>query len=232
METATQSREPLVKLTQVSRVFETKSETVTALSEISLEIARGERIALLGRSGSGKSTLLNLLAGLDRPTSGQIEVDGKAISEFDSDQMASYRSQDIGIVFQAFNLISTKSAVENVELPFVFAGEDRRIRREKAKQALTLVGLADRLNHKPGELSGGEQQRVAVARSLVNQPSLILADEPTGNLDSATATEIMHQIATYADANLTTVVLVTHDERLADGFSHRMMRLHDGRLGP
>lgn len=221
---------PLVQLMKVSRHYKTKSGIVSALSDVTLSIERGERIALLGRSGSGKSTLLNLLGGLDRPTSGSIVVNSQSIGELKRDQMAAYRLSSVGIVFQAFNLIPTKTAVQNVELPFVFDGQSRSSRRRRSLEALEGVGLKERATHRPSEMSGGEQQRVAVARALVNKPSLLLADEPTGNLDSATAVEIMKRIVEHSNEHQTAVVLVTHDEELASQFADRIIRMSDGRL--
>ncbi|MCL4109067.1 UNVERIFIED_CONTAM: hypothetical protein GTU68_032190 [Idotea baltica] len=208
-----------VELADVSRVYKTRSDTVAALADFSVSIKKGERVALLGRSGSGKSTLLNLLGGLDRPTSGTIHVDQQELSAFNSE-----------MIFQAFNLIPTRTAVQNVEMPFIFSGVARSKRREKAMAMLESVGLKDRANHRPTEMSGGEQQRVAVARALANKPSLLLADEPTGNLDSTTAAEVVRTLIEYSDTNHTTVVLVTHDEDLASTFAHRTLRLFDGRL--
>lgn len=221
---------PHIRLKNVSRIYETKSERVVALKDVSLQIDKGERIALLGRSGSGKSTLLNLLGGLDRVSSGSILVDDKDLADLDSDGLAQYRLGSVGIVFQAFNLIRTKTALQNIEVPFALARKPRSERRDKAIEALKSVGLEDRSSHQPSELSGGEQQRVAVARALVNQPALLLADEPTGNLDSGTAADIMQMLADYSDKHQTTVVLVTHDEELATSFANRTLRLRDGQL--
>ena len=219
-----------VRLEKVSRVYQSGSDRVVALDDVSLEIAQGERIALLGKSGSGKSTLLGLLGGLDRATSGTIHVDGNDLATLDSDGLAGYRLRSVGMVFQAFNLIRSKTAVQNVEVPFVLAGRDVAGRRAAAVQALESVGLKERANHRPTELSGSEQQRVAIARALVNAPSLILADEPTGNLDSTTAGEVIELLSRYSEENQTTVVLVTHDEELATSFANRTLRLRDGQL--
>lgn len=223
-------RSPFVELTDVTRTYKTKYDSVTALSNINLSIKAGERLALLGRSGSGKSTLLNLLGGLDKPTSGVVLVGRHELNCMDSDEMADYRLNSVGMIFQAFNLIVTKTALQNVEMPFIFAAQQRSARRKKAREALELVGLKNRARHRPTQLSGGEQQRVAIARALANKPSLLLADEPTGNLDSGTASEIIQQLTEFSDANNTTVVLVTHDEELASVFAHRTLRLHDGEL--
>jgi ABC-type lipoprotein export system ATPase subunit len=221
-----------VCLENISRVYKSKhlSDNVTALDNVSLTMEPGERLALLGKSGSGKSTLLNLLGGLDRPTSGTIVVDDQEISALDSSQMASYRQRTVGMIFQAFNLITTKSAVKNVEMPFVFAGVSPALRRKKAIAALESVGLGERIKHRPTQLSGGEQQRVAIARAIANEPKLLLADEPTGNLDSATAQEIMQQLKAYSDEKCAAIILVTHDEELAHNFAHRIVRLRDGNI--
>lgn len=219
-----------IRLENVSRVYRDKSADVTALNDVSLELSKGERVSLLGRSGSGKSTLLSLLGGLDRPTTGTIHVGESELGSLSPDQLAAYRLESVGIVFQAFNLISTKTAVQNVETPLVLGKRPPAERHETAIQALDAVGLADRVNHLPAELSGGEQQRVAIARALVNKPELILADEPTGNLDSTTAAEVMRLLSRYSEENQTTVVLVTHDEELATSFANRMLRLRDGQL--
>lgn len=223
----------IVQLKNVSRVYQSRyslADEVKALDNVSLTLKAGERLALLGKSGSGKSTLLNLLGGLDRPSSGSIVVDQQAVTELARSQMATYRQQTVGMIFQAFNLISTKTALKNVEMPFVFAGVNPEQRREKAKAALESVGLGDRLNHRPTQLSGGEQQRVAIARAVANKPKLLLADEPTGNLDSATAQSIVELITTFSEDCQAAVILVTHDEELAQDFSHRVVRLRDGRL--
>eukprot|EP00913_Durusdinium_trenchii_P008984 g8450.t1 len=190
----------------------------------------GERVALLGKSGSGKSTLMNLLGGLDRPTSGNIEVDGNTLHRLTAKHLARYRMQTVGMIFQSFNLIASQSALQNVELPLVFAGELPAARRKKAEQALDRVGLAERVHHRPTELSGGEQQRVAIARALVNNPNVLLADEPTGNLDSDTTAEILNLLNEHVRAHGTTLVMVTHDEESAHSTTDRVLRMHDGRL--
>lgn len=220
-----------VELTGVSRIFKAKHSTaneVVALRNVNLEIQSGERLALLGKSGSGKSTLLNLLGGLDRPTSGSIHVDQQDVTGLNSEELANYRLKSVGMIFQAFNLIPTKTAIQNVEMPFVFAGEGRTQRKAKAKESLMAVGLAERIFHRPAQLSGGEQQRVAIARAIANRPGLLLADEPTGNLDSSTAKEIMQQLVVFTETHNTAVILVTHDEELAFEFAHRIVRLRDG----
>jgi ABC-type lipoprotein export system ATPase subunit len=206
------------------------TSTVHALRGLNLEIQRGERVALLGKSGSGKSTLLNLIGGLDKPTSGSLYVSSRNLAEMSSNQLAHYRLATVGMVFQAFNLVASRTALQNVELPMVFSGLAPRIRRQTAKRSLEAVGLGPRVNHRPSELSGGEHQRVAIARALVNQPEILLADEPTGNLDTATAGEILAILEEYLAAHGTTLILVTHDEELARRCAHRIVRLQDGQL--
>jgi predicted ABC-type transport system involved in lysophospholipase L1 biosynthesis ATPase subunit len=206
------------------------SAAVHALRGVSLEVRRGERVALLGKSGSGKSTLLNVLGGLDRPTSGSVHVIGRDLARLSARELARHRLTTVGMIFQSFNLIPSRTALENVELPMVFAGRAPRDRRAAARRALEAVGLGHRLGHRPAELSGGEHQRVAIARALVNQPELLLADEPTGNLDSATAAEIIDLLTGHLRAHGTTLVLVTHDEELARRCADRILRMMDGRL--
>jgi predicted ABC-type transport system involved in lysophospholipase L1 biosynthesis ATPase subunit len=219
-----------VQLLDVSKVYGTPAAPVRALDGVTLAIARGERVALLGRSGSGKSTLLQLLAGLDRPTSGRILAAGRDLASLRADELADYRQAAVGLVFQAFHLIPSRTALENVELPMVFAGRPPRERRAAARAALGAVGLGHRLTHRPAELSGGERQRVALARALVNRPALVLADEPTGNLDSTTAAEVMGLLLADARDRGAALVLVTHDEELARRSADRILRLQDGRL--
>ncbi|MFK7818774.1 MAG: ABC transporter ATP-binding protein [Planctomycetaceae bacterium] len=224
------SESPYITLENVTRTYGRKKSQVFALKDVSLSIAKGERVALVGRSGSGKSTLLNLLGGLDRPSSGTIRVDGASLDELSNEQRADYRLNSVGLIFQAFNLIATRTALQNVEMPFTLAERPREERRKLALEAIDAVGLAKRAEHLPNELSGGEQQRIAIARALVNQPGLILADEPTGNLDSVTAGEVSRLLQEYSDKHQTTVVLVTHDEELATTFANRTVRLRDGQL--
>jgi predicted ABC-type transport system involved in lysophospholipase L1 biosynthesis ATPase subunit len=221
--------ENIVRATGLTKTYG-RSAAVHALRGIALEIRRGERIGLLGKSGSGKSTLLNLLGALDSPTSGSIEVCGRQLHALHSQHLARYRLETVGMVFQSFNLIPSRTALENVELPLIFAGKAPRRRREIAVQALERVGLKERLGHRPAELSGGEQQRVAIARALVNEPAILLADEPTGNLDSGTAGEILQLLNDHLLARGTTLVMVTHDEELARRTTDRILRLHDGQL--
>jgi putative ABC transport system ATP-binding protein len=214
----------------VTRHYTMGDTVIRAVDGVTLGISKGEFAALLGRSGSGKSTLLNLLAGLDRPSAGSIVVEGRDLSKMSPDELARYRRHTVGMVFQSFNLIPSMTLVENVELPMRFAEIERGVRAERARQALERVGLAARMNHRPAELSGGEQQRASLARSLVNQPSVLLADEPTGNLDSRTGEEIMQLIRECNDGLGMTVVLVTHERPLAERFAKRFIHLTDGKV--
>lgn len=219
-----------VRTVDVTKQYGTKASPLLALRSVSLEIGRGERVALLGKSGSGKSTLMNLLGGLDRPTAGSISCAGQELDRLSARELSRFRSVSVGMIFQSFNLIHSRTALENVELPMVFAGKSHDERRQQARNALEMVGLGQRLQHVPSTLSGGECQRVAVARALVNSPQVILADEPTGNLDSATAREVMEHLLTYVSTNQATLVLVTHDEQLAASSTQRVIRLQDGAL--
>jgi predicted ABC-type transport system involved in lysophospholipase L1 biosynthesis ATPase subunit len=205
---------------------------VRALRGVSLEVERGEKLALLGKSGSGKSTLLHILGGLDSPSSGGVEVEGCELTRLSGDGLARYRLETVGMIFQAFHLVAWRTACDNVELPLMFAGMSPNERRMKAERALDAVGLSHRLSHRPGELSGGEQQRVAIARALVNEPHVLLADEPTGNLDSDNAAGIMELLHDHVRAHGATLVLVTHDEDLARRFGDRVRRIRDGDLLP
>jgi putative ABC transport system ATP-binding protein len=202
------------------------AETVHALREVSLEIERGEYVAIMGPSGSGKSTLMNLIGCLDSPTSGSYELNGKDVSQMDDNQLAEVRNREIGFVFQTFNLLARSDAFHNVELPLIYSGVGTDERKRVALEALAQVGLADRVHHKPTELSGGQRQRVAVARALVNKPSILLADEPTGNLDSKTGTEIMALFEDLARGG-NTIILVTHEEEIAR-HARRILRIRDG----
>jgi predicted ABC-type transport system involved in lysophospholipase L1 biosynthesis ATPase subunit len=204
--------------------------SVSVLRGVSLDVAPGERVAILGKSGSGKSTLLHLLGGLDVPTSGEVWVAGSNLGRLGRNERADFRLATVGIIFQAFHLIPNRSAQENVELPMVFSAEPVRDRRQKAAATLDAVGLGHRLKHRPAELSGGERQRVAVARALVNRPKLLLADEPTGNLDTATGAEVMDEILRQVKAMGAALVLVTHDEDLARRSSDRVLHMQDGVL--
>jgi predicted ABC-type transport system involved in lysophospholipase L1 biosynthesis ATPase subunit len=221
---------PVIRAADLVKTYASASAPVHALRGISLELRRGERIALLGRSGSGKSTLLNVLGGLDQLTSGVLEVAGHDLAKLSSNRLARYRLTTVGMIFQSFNLIASRTALQNVELPMVFAGLPRAQRRRAAEQALESVGLGQRHDHRPAELSGGEHQRVAIARALVNRPEVLLADEPTGNLDSATSGEISAILMAHVRENGTTLILVTHDEELAGRCADRILHLKDGQL--
>ncbi len=206
------------------------SSTIRAVDGVSLEIPSGEFVALLGASGSGKSSLLNLIAGLDSPTSGRAIVGGKNLAGLSREELAKFRRHTVGMVFQSFNLVPAMSVFENVELPLRFAEVDRSKRGELVSKALERVGLAGRTRHRPVELSGGEQQRVALARALINQPSILLADEPTGNLDSRTGTEVMELIRHLNESLQMTVVLVTHERTLAEKYAERLIFMGDGKV--
>ncbi|HQV36043.1 MAG TPA: ABC transporter ATP-binding protein [Flavobacterium sp.] len=218
--------QPLIKITNIKRDFILGSETIYVLKGIDLEINKGEYVALMGPSGSGKSTLMNLLGCLDTPTSGTYILNGKDVSQMHDDELAEIRNKEIGFVFQTFNLMPRTSALDNVALPMVYAGYPKSERNIRATEVLTQVNLADRMDHKPNELSGGQRQRVAIARALVNNPSIILADEPTGNLDSKTSEEIMG-LFDVIHKNGNTIILVTHEEDIA-AHAHRIIRLRDG----
>jgi ABC-type lipoprotein export system ATPase subunit len=221
---------PAIRTVDVNRHYQMGQTLVRALDGVSLEIAAGEFVALLGASGSGKSTLLNLLAGLDRPSRGSVVVLGKDLARLTSEELARYRRETVGIVFQAFNLVPSMTVLQNVELPMRFAEVDREERDQRAREALDRVHLGGRLQHRPSELSGGEQQRVALARALVNRPQILLADEPTGNLDSRTGHEILSLIRELNQALNMTVVMVTHERPLAEEFAKRIVMMGDGKL--
>ncbi len=216
----------LIRLQNISRRYKMGTEIVHALRGVSLEIARGEYVAIMGPSGSGKSTLMNLLGCLDTPTEGTYELNGSQVSEMDDNDLAEIRNREIGFVFQTFNLLPRATALRNVELPLIYAGIPSEERRKTALEALTQVGLADRVHHKPNELSGGQRQRVAIARALVNDPAILLADEPTGNLDSKTGNEIMLLFEDLSKKG-NTIIVVTHEEDIAMR-SRRIIRLRDG----
>ena len=218
----------VIEMEVLSKVYRSGTLSVTALDQVSFSIEQGEYVAIMGPSGSGKSTMMNILGCLDVPTSGRYRLDGVAVDGLSEDELAAVRNRKIGFVFQSFNLLPRYDALENVALPLRYAGVGRADRRARAQVALEQVGLGERMNHRPGELSGGQRQRVAVARALVTHPSLILADEPTGNLDTATSVEIMRLFgAVHAQGN--TVVLVTHEDDIAR-HAHRIIRLRDGRI--
>jgi putative ABC transport system ATP-binding protein len=219
-----------VRADQVSRYYQMGTAVIRAVDDVTLEIRSGEFVALLGSSGSGKSTLLNLMAGLDRPTGGAILANGKNLSELSSLELARYRSRTVGMVFQSFNLLPRMTLEENVELPLRLAEVDRGERAARVQEALERVRLEKRLTHRPSELSGGEQQRAALARALVNRPTLLFADEPTGNLDSATGESIMLLLKEIQGKLGMTIVMVTHERPLAERFSDRIAALADGRL--
>ena len=220
---------PAVLARGLSREYRMGESTIRAVDRVSLEIASGEFVALLGASGSGKSTLLNLIGGLDRSSSGTLQVMGRELSAMGGEELARYRRHTVGMVFQSFNLVPTMTLLENVELPMRFAEVDRPERATRAKEALARVGLAARMQHRPSELSGGEQQRASIARSLVNRPSLLLADEPTGNLDSKTGEEVMRFLEEFHASGMT-VLLVTHERALAERYAKRLLTLADGHL--
>jgi len=216
----------IIEITDISKIYQVGSQEVRALNGVSLDIYQNEYVAIMGPSGSGKSTLMNLLGCLDSPTHGIYILNGTDVSQMEDDQLAEIRNKEIGFVFQSFNLLPRYSALDNVALPLIYAGQPRVKREEKAVVALTLVDLLNRMEHKPNELSGGQKQRVALARALVNNPSIILADEPTGNLDSKTSIDIMNLFEDiHAKGN--TVIVVTHEEEIAL-HAHRVVRLRDG----
>lgn len=218
----------MIQIEDLTKTYVMGEETVTALDRVSLSINRGESIAIIGPSGSGKSTLMNLLGGLDRPSGGRYRFEGEEVARFSDDQLADFRNRRIGFVFQSFQLLPRLSALQNVELPMIYAGQPPRNRRDRAAELLERVGLGARMGHRPNQLSGGQQQRVAIARSLANQPDLLLADEPTGALDSATGVEVL-ALFQKLNAEGLTVVLVTHDRGVADA-ARRRIAFRDGRV--
>jgi putative ABC transport system ATP-binding protein len=218
----------VIQLRDLTREYLMGSETIRALRGVSLEIRRNEYVAIMGPSGSGKSTLMNLVGCLDTPSGGEYWLNGQEVSRLSDDALARVRNREIGFVFQTFNLLPRATALQNVELPMVYAGATNRERRERAVEALRRVGLADRMDHRPNELSGGQRQRVAIARALVNRPSILLADEPTGNLDSATSEDIM-RVFGQLHAQGQTVILVTHEADIA-AHAHRVVTLRDGHI--
>lgn len=219
---------PIIRARDLVKVYGEGDSRVVALHGVSLEIAPGEMVAVMGASGSGKSTLMNILGCLDRPTSGSYEIMGEDVSRMDRDELAMVRNRRIGFVFQSFNLLARTSALENVELPMIYGAVPGRVILERARESLRRVGLADRAHHTPNQLSGGQQQRVAIARALVNEPALLLADEPTGNLDTATSEEVMHLFQELNDAGMT-ILLITHEHDIAQ-FAKRVIVLRDGKV--
>jgi putative ABC transport system ATP-binding protein len=220
----------LIQAETVSREYRLGETVIRAVNEISLTVQKGEFLALLGSSGSGKSTLLSMLAGLDRPTSGAIRVQDRNLSELDADELARYRRETVGMVFQSFNLLPRMTLQENVELPLRLAEVDRNAREPRVNEALERVGLSARKQHRPSELSGGEQQRGALARALVNRPTILFADEPTGNLDSVNGEQILLLMREVQNSLGMTILMVTHERPLAEKFANRIAVLSDGRL--
>jgi putative ABC transport system ATP-binding protein len=218
----------MIELRRIEKLYLMGEEEVHALHGVDLHIARNEYVAIMGPSGSGKSTLMNIIGCLDTPTSGQYLLNGADVSDMDANELAEVRNQQIGFVFQTFNLLPRSTALSNVELPLIYAGLSRRVRRQRAEEAMARVGLADRMKHRPSELSGGQRQRVAIARALINNPAILLADEPTGNLDSRTGEEIMALFAALQREG-NTVILVTHEPDIA-AHAHRAVRILDGKI--
>lgn len=222
-------RRPVIQVRNLHKVYSIGKNRVHALNGVSLDIYEGEFCAIVGTSGSGKSTMLNMLAGLEKPTKGQIIINGESIEKMNENQLVRFRRDHVGFIFQSFNLLQTMNAQENVALPLVFRGEDKKIRLEKASKLLELVGLAQHKKHKPNEMSGGQQQRVGVARALIVDPEIIFADEPTGNLDSNTSKDIMNMMQNVVKKQKKTLVMVTHDDYLAS-FADRVFHIIDGKI--
>ena len=220
----------MIVANSLTRKYHSGASQITALDALSINIQQGEKVAILGRSGSGKSTLLNLIAGLDTPTSGSLTVNGKEPAALDSADKAAFRLKEIGVVFQSFQLVQQRTAYQNIELPLILAGVAPRRRREKVRDLLKSVGLEKRSRHRPKQLSGGEQQRIAVARAMVNDPQVILADEPTGNLDTTNSQQVMDLMLAMTDARKSTLCLITHNESLAKEVTDRVILLRDGKL--
>ncbi|MEP2773464.1 MAG: ABC transporter ATP-binding protein [Fulvivirga sp.] len=216
----------IIETSEISKIYKMGTQTVEALKSISIEINKGEYVAFMGPSGSGKSTLMNIIGCLDTPTNGRYVLNNHDVSDLTENELAEIRNKEIGFVFQTFNLLPRASALENVALPLIYAGYGKSDREEMALKTLSNVGLGDRAHHKPNELSGGQRQRVAIARALVNNPSIILADEPTGNLDSKTSYDIMDLFQKLHDAG-NTIIMVTHEDDIAH-YAHRIIRLRDG----
>jgi len=220
----------ILEAREVSKIYQMGATTVTALDNVSLSIEEGQFVAIQGTSGSGKSTLLNMVGGLDHPSSGDVYFNAKPLGPLSKKEMARYRRYSVGMIFQNFNLIPTMNAEENIKLALAFGGLRGAQRRKTAKDLLTRVGLADRLTHRPSELSGGEQQRVAIARALANNPKVLLADEPTGNLDSTRAHELLGLLREMVTRDSLTILMVTHDRELAGSFADRIILMKDGRI--
>ena len=220
---------PVIRMQQVHKRYSVEGIEVHALRSIDLDIHRGEFVAIMGPSGSGKSTLMNVIGCLDLPDSGVYRLNDTDVTVLDGDALARVRNRTVGFVFQSFNLLARTSAVENVEMPLIYAGVDRRERRQRARTCLDKFGLADRLNHMPSQLSGGQQQRVAIARALINHPAILLADEPTGNLDTASGRELMELLDQLNSRERVTVIVITHEQEVA-ARAHRVLTLRDGRL--
>jgi len=222
----------LISLENIGKIYTVGNESIEALKDINIRIAKGEFVVIVGPSGSGKSTLLHLIGGLDKPTSGIIKIDGKILNNLGDKKLSQYRNRDVGLVFQDFHLHPHLNIVENVEMPLIFAGARKRKEatlEKKAKELLTSVGLKERLTHRPSEISGGQKQRVAIARALINKPKIILADEPTGNLDSQTGKKIITLLKRLHGEKETTMIIVTHDREIAR-YAERIMEIKDGRL--
>ena len=220
----------LISARSLTKTYSSGPTMVTALADATFDVPAGQRLAILGKSGSGKSTMLNLLGGLDQPTSGSLAVAGTDLATMSRSQLADYRLTKIGFIFQSFHLVPSRSVIQNVELPLMLAGQSLAERKKHASAALEAVGMGHRLTHRPSELSGGERQRTAIARALVNRPSILLADEPTGNLDSATAKTVIELILDQVRERGMTLILVTHDEELAKRTTERILRMADGRI--
>ena len=219
----------MIKVENLRKVYKVGGEKVVALDNISLHIKKGEFCCIVGTSGSGKSTLLNQLAGLEKPTKGKVKINGQLVSKMTEKELATFRQNNIGFIFQSYNLLPTLTAMENVAFPLLFRGIDKKTREKKAKKILKDMGLGERMNHKPGEMSGGQQQRVGIARAFVGRPKVIFADEPTGNLDSATTEQVMKMLLDISRENNITFVMVTHDPELAK-MAPRIITLKDGRV--
>lgn len=219
----------LIRTKNLSKYYAVGDETIKALDDVNLEIERGQIVAILGTSGSGKSTLLNMLAGLERPTKGEVQISKFRIDELSEAQLTKFRQRYTGFIFQAYNLLPTLTALENVAFPLCFRGVDKQVREKKAFEMLKLVGIEKRYKHKPAEMSGGQQQRVGIARALVTDPSIIFADEPTGNLDSHTTQEVMELIRNIVDTRHNTVIMVTHDKSVAE-YADIIVNISDGKV--